>query len=84
MYNLSKYAIFWNEEHEVLSVLTINKEVQLQEESDYDCAVRIAKKDIPSGVKFKIIDVSDLPDDRTFRMAWTSDFTEYDGVGGRE
>ena len=41
-----------------------------------------AKKDVPSGVKYKIIDASDLPADRDFRNAWEYDFTDsYDGVG---
>jgi ribosomal protein S12 len=41
-----------------------------------------ALKDVPSGVKYKIIDVSDLPADRDFRNAWEFDFSEnFDGVG---
>ena len=41
-----------------------------------------AKKDVPSGVKYKIIDDSNLPEDREFRDAWEYDFTDsYDGVG---
>lgn len=30
----------------------------------------LAKKDVPVGVEFKIINVSDIPSDRTFRDAW--------------
>jgi hypothetical protein len=30
----------------------------------------IAAKDVPVGKPFKIIDVSDIPSDRTFRNAW--------------
>ena len=42
----------------------------------------IALKDVPSGVKYKIINVSDLPQDRDFRNAWEYDFTtDFDGVG---
>ena len=41
-----------------------------------------AVKDVPSGVKYKIIDASDLPIDRDFRNAWEFDFTtDFDGVG---
>ena len=41
-----------------------------------------ALKDVPSGVKYKIIDVSDLPPNRDFRNAWEYDFTNsFDGVG---
>ena len=30
----------------------------------------IASKDVPAGKPFKIVDVSDIPTDRTFRNAW--------------
>jgi len=41
-----------------------------------------ALKDVPTGVKYKIIDVSDLPSNRDFRNAWEYDFTDsFDGVG---
>ena len=41
-----------------------------------------AKKDVPSGVKYKIIEHTDLPSDRDFRNAWEYDFTtDFDGVG---
>jgi hypothetical protein len=30
----------------------------------------IAAKDVPAGKPFKIVDVSDIPEDRTFRAAW--------------
>ena len=41
-----------------------------------------ALKDVPTGVKYKIINVSDLPQDRDFRNAWEYDFTtDFDGVG---
>jgi hypothetical protein len=31
----------------------------------------IAAKDVPQGIEYKIIDASELPQDRTFRNAWT-------------
>lgn len=31
---------------------------------------QIAAKDVPAGVPFRIIDVSEVPSDRTFRNAW--------------
>ena len=41
-----------------------------------------ALKDVPSGVKYKIINSSDLPQYREFRNAWEFDFSEnFDGVG---
>ena len=30
----------------------------------------LAAKDIPEGKPYKIVDVSDIPEDRTFRNAW--------------
>lgn len=42
----------------------------------------IAAKDVPTGSKYKIVDVSEIPTDRTFRNAWEIDESELtDGVG---
>jgi hypothetical protein len=30
----------------------------------------LAAKDVPAGKQYKIVDVSDIPTDRTFRDAW--------------
>jgi len=30
----------------------------------------IAKKDVPAGKEYQIVNVSDIPSDRTFRNAW--------------
>jgi hypothetical protein len=38
-----------------------------------DCGLtieEIATKDVPAGKEYKIVDVSDIPSDRTFRNAW--------------
>jgi hypothetical protein len=38
-----------------------------------DCGLtieEIAAKDVPAGKSFKIVDVADIPSDRTFRNAW--------------
>jgi hypothetical protein len=38
-----------------------------------DCGLtidEIAAKDVPEGKPFRIVDVSDIPTDRTFRDAW--------------
>jgi len=45
-------------------------------------AKEIAKKDVPTGYKYKIIEDSDVPTDRSFRNAWTVDEADLtDGVG---
>jgi len=31
---------------------------------------QIAAKDVPAGKPYKIVDVEDIPSDRTFRNAW--------------
>lgn len=41
----------------------------------------IAKQYVPSGLRYKIISIDDIPNDRTFREAWTYDFDDYDGIG---
>jgi len=42
----------------------------------------LAQKDVPTGLKYKIIEDSDIPSDRLFRNAWEVDESELtDGVG---
>jgi len=39
-----------------------------------DCGLtieEIAAKDVPEGKEYHIVDVSEIPTDRTFRNAWT-------------
>lgn len=31
---------------------------------------QIAAKDVPAGVPYKVVNVSEIPSDRTFRSAW--------------
>lgn len=52
---------------EALSIMTIDE---------------IAKKDVPTGLPYKIVEDSEIPTDRTFRDAWTIDDSILtDGVG---
>ena len=50
-----------------------------------DCGLtieQIAQKDVPTGLKYKIVNLSEVPSDREFRNAWTIDDEELtDGVG---
>ncbi len=42
----------------------------------------IAKKDVPSGLEYKIVSIDDVPSDRIFRDCWEWDATTVpDGVG---
>jgi hypothetical protein len=51
-----------------------------------DCGLtieQIAIKDVPTGVAYKIVDMSDIPSDRSERDAWTVDDADLtDGIGG--
>lgn len=49
-----------------------------------DCGLsveQIAAKDVPAGVPYLIVDATDIPTDRTYRAAWTADFSTPDGHG---
>ena len=49
---------------------------------EYRTVEEIAKKDVPTGKKYKIVPVSDISSDRSFRNAWTVDESDLtDGVG---
>lgn len=41
----------------------------------------VALKDVPVGVPYRIVDVNEIPTDRTFRDAWEADFSIPDGYG---
>jgi len=44
--------------------------------------IETAKKDVPTGLPYKIVDVSEIPESREFRDAWNIDEAELtDGVG---
>ena len=58
--------------------------IPTQEALDAHGIMAIAVKDVPAGKPFKIVDVSDIPSDRSERDAWTVDDADLtDGVGGR-
>ena len=68
---MNKKIIFPNETG--ISVITPTGDLSLEE---------TALKDVPTGVKFKILDASDLPNDYEFFDAWEFDFdADNDGVG---
>jgi len=41
-----------------------------RDQTDTEFMEWIANKDVPTGKPFKIVDVEDIPTDRTFRDAW--------------
>jgi hypothetical protein len=49
-----------------------------------DCGLpveQIARKDVPAGLPFLIVDAADIPADRSLRAAWRADFSQPDGTG---
>jgi hypothetical protein len=41
----------------------------------------VARKDVPAGVPYKIVNSEDLPQDHQFFNAWEADFSNPDGYG---
>ena len=41
----------------------------------------VAKKDVPAGVPYLIVHDQDIPEDRTYRNAWSANFAEPHGYG---
>jgi hypothetical protein len=41
----------------------------------------IARKDVPEGLPYHIVDAAQIPSDRTFYNAWEADFSNPDGHG---
>ena len=73
MIDLNKRIVFQNNEGGVSVLIPCDCGLTIEE---------IAAKDVPTGRPFKIIDVSEIPQDRSHRMAWTVDEADLnDGVG---
>lgn len=73
---MTKRIIFQNDEGGVSIIVPSDEAL-----NKYGIAA-IAAKDVPAGKPYKIVDVADVPSDRTFRGAWEVDAaTLTDGVG---
>jgi len=73
MIDLNKRIVFQNDEGGVSVLIPCECGLTIEE---------IAAKDVPTGRPFKIVDVSDVPTDRSQRMAWSVDEADLiDGVG---
>lgn len=49
-----------------------------------DCGLtveQIARKDVPAGLPYIVVDATDIPSDRSLRSAWRADFSQPDGYG---
>lgn len=50
-----------------------------------DCLLpmqEIAHRVVPAGKPYKIVDSTEIPQDRIFRSAWEANFSNPDGIGG--
>ena len=73
MANSDKRIIYLREDGGITVIVPADKTSLTVEE--------IAAKDVPTGSKYKIVDVADIPTDRTFRDAWVVDESDLtDGV----
>ena len=69
-----KVIIYYNPEFDQLSLCWKSQKCSLTYEE-------VAKKDVPKGLKYKIVNESDLPSDLSFIDAWEYDFTDVTDTG---
>lgn len=74
--------ILYTGEEGVVSIMTpVFKEINPATGKNWTIE-EIAKKDVPTGQKYKIVEDSDISTDRSFRDAWFVDDADLtDGVG---
>lgn len=72
MTDLTKVILFQNNDGGLIIVMPADCGFTVEE---------IARKDVPQGKPFLIVDKSELPQDSTYIDAWTADFSEPDGYG---
>jgi hypothetical protein len=65
-------AIIYNNNDGGVSIIHPTSELPIEE---------VARKDVPAGVPYQIVDETDIPTDREFRNAWEANITEPDGCG---
>ena len=59
---MDKRIVYQNEEGGISIIVPADCGLSIEE---------IATKDVPQGKAYNIVDVSEIPEDRTFRNAWT-------------
>ena len=73
--------IYKQDDGTVAVIVPVLTEVNLDTGNPYTID-EIASKDVPTGYKYKKLEDSDVPTDRSFRNAWTVDESDLtDGVG---
>lgn len=63
-------AVVKTQEVDGETVPCVIKDAVYEDETDEEFIARIASKDVPAGKPYKIIDMDEVPTDRTFRNAW--------------
>jgi len=70
--------IIYNQDNGVVAVI-----IPTPEALEQHGIQAIAKKDVPFGRPYKLVDAADIPSDRSQRDAWMVDEAELtDGIGG--
>jgi len=70
---MSKRIIYKDNEGNLAVIIPVDNNLTIEQ---------IARKDVPTGKPYKIIEETDLPNSREYRNAWTIDDSELtDGVG---
>ena len=73
--------IYKQDDGTVAVIVPVLTEINLDTGNPYTID-EIAAKDVPTGYKYKKLEDSDVPTDRSFRNAWTVDESDLtDGVG---
>lgn len=67
-----KRVVIYPQQNNSIAVVFPTGEIPVEE---------IARKDVPPGVPYKIIDEALLPQDHEFFNAWEADFSQPDGYG---
>tara|TARA_B100000927_G_C16427034_1_gene453915 strand:- start:215 stop:466 length:252 start_codon:yes stop_codon:yes gene_type:complete len=76
--------LFRQDDGTVAIIIPVLTEINPDTDKPYTLE-EIAAKDVPTGYKYKIVEDSDVPTDRSFRNAWTVDENDLtDGTGSGE
>ena len=58
---MNKRIVYMTDDNKLAVIIPATSELSIED---------IAKKDVPEGKEYHIVDVSEIPTDRTFRDAW--------------
>lgn len=67
---MGEKRIIYPTEHNGVAIIIPALNAKNADETYDDFVSRIAAKDVPTGLPYKIVPIEDIPTDRTFRDAW--------------